>query len=182
MLKILIILGAIFLRLVPHMPNFAPITALGLFGGAYLNRRWAILIPFCAMIISDYLLLYISPYHIDFKRIHPISNMLHSTTPYVYLSFVISSLLGIWLKTYKNPKFILGASLIASFQFFVITNFGVWERGMYARDLSGLIESYIMGLPFYQWTVLGDLFYTTIFFGTYQLVLTQSAKRVVTIS
>ena len=62
MIAILLIIGAILLRLVPHMPNFAPIAALGLFGGAYLPKRYAIIVPLIAMVISDYLLLYIHPF------------------------------------------------------------------------------------------------------------------------
>lgn len=171
MLKVLIIFGAVILRLVPHMPNFAPITALGLFGGAYLGKRFAIIIPLAAMIISDYLLLYISPYSINFSKIQPVSAMFHTTTPYVWGSFLISGLIGIYLREYRNPKYILGACLAASLQFFVITNFGVWAGGMYSRGLDGLLESYLMGLPFYQWTVLGDLFYTGVFFGGYELAM-----------
>lgn len=177
MLKVLIIFGAVILRLVPHMPNFAPITALGLFGGAYLSKRFAIIIPLAAMIISDYLLLYISPYNIDFSKIQPVSAMFHTTTLYVWVSFIVSSLIGIYLRKHRRPKYILGACLVASLQFFLITNFGVWAGGMYSRGLDGLLESYLMGLPFYQWTVLGDLFYTGIFFGAYALASNPNSQK-----
>ena len=42
------------------MPNFAPITAMALFGAVYLDRRYAFIVPLAAMLISDYLLLYIN--------------------------------------------------------------------------------------------------------------------------
>jgi hypothetical protein len=67
-------------------------------------------------------------------------------------------------------------TLAASLQFYLITNFGVWAAGAYARDLSGLGASYIAGLPFLSWTVLGDLFYTAGFFGIYALVMKQSQQ------
>lgn len=177
MLVLMMIIGAVFLRLVPHMPNFAPITAMGLFGGAYLNKKFAILMPILAMIISDYLLLYINPYGIDFSGVHPISRMFHTTTLYVWGSFLISSLIGIWLRTHKKPIDILGASLLASVQFFLITNFGTWAGGMYSQGLDGLMQSYTMGLPFFRWTLLGDLFYTAVFFGSFELAL--KTKRVI---
>ena len=48
-----IIIFAALTRLVPHPPNFTPIIAMGLFGGAYLkDRRIALLIPIIAMIIA----------------------------------------------------------------------------------------------------------------------------------
>ena len=50
----LIIVLAAVTRLIPHPPNFTPIIAIGLFGGAYIqNRSLAILIPIGAMFISD---------------------------------------------------------------------------------------------------------------------------------
>src|SRR5947207_2179553 len=111
MLAFIMIIGGVLLRLVPHIPNFAPITATSLFGGTYLSKKFAILVPLIAMILSDYLLSYING-----------TTMFHSTTLYVWGSFFISSLIGIWLRNHKNPKYILGASLAASIQFFLITN------------------------------------------------------------
>lgn len=157
LLAIFFVIGGILTRLAPHPSNFTPITAAALFGGVYLSKRSALLIPLVAMIISDYLL---------FPQA-----MFHSTTLYVWGSFMISGLIGLWLKKRQKPHLILGASLVASLQFFLITNFGVWTTGMYSRDISGLFESYLMGLPFYKFTLLGDLFYTSCFFGLYRLVL-----------
>lgn len=179
MLVILMIIGSILLRLVPHIPNFAPITATALFGGAYLNKRVAIFVPLLAMIVSDYLLLYVNPYRylfFDFSKVYLIEAMFHSTTLYVWGSFIISGLIGVWLKTRKKPKYIIGATFVASLQFFLITNFGVWTGGMYSRGLDGLIQSYIMGLPFFKWTILGDFFYTGTFFITYELAIKLTNK------
>jgi hypothetical protein len=38
----------------PHAANFAPIGAIALFGGVYLNKRLALVVPMVAMLISDY--------------------------------------------------------------------------------------------------------------------------------
>lgn len=173
MLALMMIIGAVLLRLVPHMPNFAPITALGLFGGAYINKKFAIFVPLVAMVVSDYLLLYISPFNMsaDFSRVYPITALFRSDTIFVWSSFLISSLIGVWLRNHKKPEFVIGASLLASLQFFLITNMGVWAVGAYSRGLDGLMQSYIMGLPFFKWTFFGDLFYTGVFFGAYELAL-----------
>lgn len=165
------ITGAILLRLMPHLPNFTPITAMALYGGANLSKRSALFVPLIAMIVSDYLLLYVSPYRTDFSRIHPISAMFHTTTLYVWGSFAVSGLIGLWLLNNKKPSYIVLASFFASVQFFIITNFGAWAGGMYDRSLDGLLQSYIMGVPFFKWTILGDLFYTAVFFGTHELAL-----------
>lgn len=171
-MTLLMIIGAIILRLIPHLPNFAPITALALFGGSNLNKRTALFFPLASLVISDYLLLYINPFSsevFNFNHLYPITALLHSTSLYVYGSFLISGLIGIWLKTHQKPIYILIASLLATLQFFLITNYGVWAEGMYSRGPDGLIQSYLMGLPFLKWTLLGDIFYTTMFFGTFKL-------------
>jgi hypothetical protein len=50
--------------------------------------------------------------------------------------------------------------------FFVVTNFAVCARGsLYAKNIGGLVTSYVAALPFFQNTVLGDLFYTAVLFG-----------------
>ena len=174
MLTIFMIIGGALLRLVPHIANFAPISATALFGGSYLNKKFAILVPLTIVAVSDYLLLYINPFGdpmVNFKSIQPISAMFHSTTLYVWGSFTISGLIGIWLKNRVKPSNIIGASFLVSLQFFLITNFGVWASGMYSRGLDGLLQSYIMGLPFFKWTLMGDIFYTGVFFGAYELAI-----------
>ena len=51
------IAAAALSRLLPHPPNFAPIEAMALFGGAYFaSRRLAFLVPLLAMAASDLLL------------------------------------------------------------------------------------------------------------------------------
>lgn len=179
------IVGGALLRLTPHMANFAPISAIAIFGGANLSKRSAILVPLLAVIISDYLLLYVNPFGspmVDFSRIQPVTAMFHDTTLYVWGSFLVSGLIGIWLKAHKKPSYIVAASFLASIQFFIITNFGVWAGGMYSRGIDGLLESYLMGLPFFKWTLLGDLFYTGVLFGVYELAKKAAYKPSLVVS
>jgi len=152
MLEIILIIGAAFARIMPHLPNFTPIAATALFGGVYLNKRYAIIIPLAAMLVSDFFIGF------------------HDLMPYVYGSFILTGLIGMWLRTHKNLKNIIGASLLSSVLFFLITNFGVWASGMYARDLSGLGQSYVMAIPFFRNMLMGDLFYTGAFFGAFELI------------
>ncbi len=172
MLEIIMIVGGILLRLVPHLPNFSSISATALFGGAHLKKRYAIFLPIVAIAVSDYLLLYVNPFGnpvADFSHILPITAMFHSTTLYVWGSFAISGLIGLWLRKNSKPSNIVTAALLTSLQFYLITNFGVWAGGMYSRGIDGLFTSYVMGLPFLRWTLMGDLFYTGVFFGSYAL-------------
>lgn len=149
-----IIMFAVVLRLIPHPPNFAPIAAMALFGGCYLDKRYALIVPFVAMFFSD---LFIG---------------FHGTMLFVYGSFLITGLIGIWLKKHKSAQFVFGASLVSSTLFFLITNFGVWLMGeLYPGTITGLFESYTMAVPFFRNTLIGDLFYVGLFFGGYELAL-----------
>lgn len=150
---LLIIFLAAGLRLVPHPPNFAPIGAMALFGGVYLSKKHAFVVPLSTMLVSDLFLGF------------------HNTIPFVYGSFLLIGLVGIVLKRKKSPSHVVTASLSSSIIFFVITNFGVWlVGGLYPPTVNGLSEAYIMALPFFRNTVLGDLFYTCLLFGGYELV------------
>ena len=157
----LIFIGAI-LRLLPHSPNFAPISAMALFGGVYFSGRLALIFPILAMLISDYFL--------GFYQF--------SLMAFVYLGFLISVFIGFWLKRNKKWSKILGASLFSSLLFFLLTNFAVWAfTSWYSKDFSGLIQCYLMAIPFFKNTLFGDLFYVTLFFGIYQLAEVLIAKK-----
>jgi len=149
----LIFLGAI-LRLLPHPPNFAPIAAMALFGGANFSGALALIFPILALLISDYF--------IGFYQF--------SLMSFVYLGFIISVFLGFWLKNHKKWYKIFGGSLFSSILFFILTNFAVWAfTNWYPKDLQGFIQCYLMAIPFFKNTLLGDLFYVALFFGIYQL-------------
>lgn len=175
----LIIFSAVLIRLFPHAPNFAPIAAMALFGGTYLNKKVSLFIVFATMLISDYLLLYFHPFSshlVNFSKFYSPLSMFHSTTLFVYGSFFVVALIGIWLQSHKNFKNILAASLFSSILFFLMTNFGVWAQGAYSRDITGLWQSYVMGIPFFRYTLIGDLLYVGLFFGTFELVTNFSKK------
>ncbi len=150
-----IIIGiAVVLRLIPHPANVAPIAAMALFGGAYLDKRYAILVPLVAMVISDIFLGF------------------HDTILFVYGSFLITGFIGVWLKKHKSITNILFASLVSSLLFFLITNFGVWLVGnIYPKTITGLLECFLAAIPFFKNTILGDFIYTSLFFGGYEVVL-----------
>lgn len=149
------ILMAVISRFLPHFPNFTPIAAIALFGGVYFSKKIALILPIAAMLVSDIFIGFYEPLI-----------MLS-----VYGSFVLSVLLGFWLKKHKNWFTVLGSALACSLVFFVITNFAVWAFSpWYAKTLSGLSQCYLMAIPFFRNTLLGDLFYVSVFFGAYEIV------------
>jgi len=154
MVYLLILIGVIF-RFAPHPANFAPIAAIGLFSGCYLKKKWALLLPIGAMLISDYFIGFYS----------------WKIMASVYLSFALIGLIGIAVKKHKNVYTVIGSSLGASVLFYLVTNFAVWAFGsMYAPNFAGLIQCYVAAIPFFRNTLMGDLFYVSVLFGSYELV------------
>ena len=61
------------------------------------------------------------------------------------------------------------SGIAAAVIFFLLSNFGVWLGGMmYPLSLSGLISCYFAGLPFFGWTLVGNAFYCTMLFGSFE--------------
>lgn len=149
-----IILFAAVMRLVPHYPNFTPIAAIALFGGAHLGRKWlAFFVPLFALFISDLIIGF------------------HGFMIPVYVSFLLVVLLGNVLGKNIKVHTVLGASVSSSLLFFLITNFAVWAGSpFYPQTFGGLMQSYTMAIPFFHSTLLGDLFYNTVFFGSFYLI------------
>ncbi len=150
---LLLILG-VLTRFLPHMANFTAIGAIALFGGIYLPKKWSVIAPLTIMFASD---IFIGFYSWQIMA-------------GVYLGFVIMGLIGIQVR--KNKKFhtVLAGTLLGSIIFFLLTNLAVWMFGtMYAHNLSGLMQSYYMALPFFRNSLMGNLIYTAVLVGGYEL-------------
>lgn len=149
---LLIIIFGVICRLIPHPPNFSPVTAIALFGGLnFSDKRIAFSIPLIILFLSD-LILGIS-----------IINL------FVYTGFSIIVFLGTKIKSIK-----FGNIILSSFIFFLISNFGVWIIG-YPKNIEGLILCYTMAIPFFGYSIAGDLFFGYLFkfsFGKITSILT----------
>lgn len=158
-------------RLLPHWPNFTPVAAMALFGGAAIANRWrAFMIPLAAMLLSDLALGAIFGWDYAF----------HSAQPFVYMSFILTVALGRLFRNAKPWQTVLGGGTVASVLFFLITNAAVWAMGdFYPHTLSGLLLSYEAGLAFYRDGgnfFLNSLF-ATYFFGGLLFVATSIVER-----
>ena len=142
--------GVLF-RLLPHPSNVTPLSALAIFGGAYLGKRYALLLPLFAWILSD-LVIGLDP-----------------TFPFTWGSILIAGLLGMWVRSRRNYGTLLGIGLVNSMFFFIVTNFGVWlVGGLYPHTAEGLVQCYTLAIPFYRNTLAGDLVYLAILVGTFE--------------
>ena len=154
----LIVLAALS-RLLPHPPNFTPVEAIGLFGGAYLaDRRLAFVVPLVAMALADLVL------------------GLHSGMPVIYGLIAFNVWLGLRLGPNPAAGRVAVFGLLAASVFFLVSNFAVWAMGAghyYTPDLAGLISCFTLALPFFGYSLLGMAVYSTILFGGMALVRRQ---------
>lgn len=150
-LPIALVLLAVISRLIPHWPNFTAVGAMAFFAGSTMGFRYrSILVPLSAMLLTDVILGF------------------HSTMFVVYGAIVLNVLIGAKFLADRSTAKIIGVSLLASLQFFVFTNFAVWALGgMYVQNLHGLVQSFVMALPFLPNQIFADLTYGLILFATY---------------
>ncbi|EQA45591.1 hypothetical protein LEP1GSC050_3129 [Leptospira broomii serovar Hurstbridge str. 5399] len=145
---------AVLSRFLPHLPNFTPVLAISLFGGVYFTNRWvALLLPLGIMMISDAVIGF------------------HSLVPVVYGMFILFAIAGRQLRENLTVGRLAITGLGGSVLFFLVTNFFVWlTSGMYSLDLGGLVTCYIAAIPFFQNSLLGDLVYIPLLFGSFYLM------------
>jgi hypothetical protein len=159
--RFVFLVGMIFIaalsRLIPHPPNFAPIAALALFGGAAFScKRDAFLVPLAALFLSDLIL------------------GLHGLIPVVYGTCALIVMLGFYLRGRRTVGSVAVLSVVSAFLFFFVTNFAVWVGGtIYPMTSAGLVECYVAAIPFFWNTLFSNLFYAVLLFGG----LTLAEKR-----
>ncbi len=151
MLAVIILIAGILTRFTDHAPNFTPTIALALFGGVYLPRKYALVVPMAFMMISDIFLGF------------------HATLPFTWSSVLLISWMGLKLRENKNFPRMIGFSVISSVLFFMITNFGAWFQ-LYPQTAAGLTECYVAAIPFFRNTFVSTVVYSVVFFGVYELV------------
>ena len=134
-------------RFIPHPPNFTSLIALSFYAPAIFGLR-SIPIVLFSFAITD------------------IFFGFHNTLLFTWGSVV---LIGLISKYFYNSFFKrLSGALLGAICFFIITNFGVWVSGLYSYDINGLFTSYIMGLPFFGYTLISTLIFSLIIETVYK--------------
>jgi hypothetical protein len=148
--------------LLGHPSNFAPINAIALFSGCYFSGKLAkYIIPLISVWVGDLF--------IDYIYLHKFM-FFYSGFYWQYTCYVLMVLIGIMISNKVKPGNVLAASISSSVLFFIITNFGVWIGfGMYPHSAVGLATCYTAAIPFFSSTLLSDIAYSALFFGSFEL-------------
>ena len=156
-----------FARLIPHPPNFTPIIAVAIISGYFFkNFNLSVLILLAAMLISD---LFIGFYE----------NII-----FVYASLILITFIFHKISNKINFKNLFIYGFAGSVIFFVVSNFGVWALGSpgvydiaYDTSLSGLIQCYILAIPFFGNTFLSTLIFSYPAIFIYRSLTARSSAR-----
>jgi hypothetical protein len=145
-----------------HPSNFAPIGALALFSGFYFSGRITkFIVPLLALFVGDLFIdwIYTGKWTLFYEGFY-----------WQYACYIVFVLMGANLSKNVKPLRVLGTSIAASLVFFMVSNFGVWAGGLiYPHTASGLFTCYVAGIPFVGGTLAGDLFYSALMFGAFEL-------------
>jgi hypothetical protein len=165
---LLVLIAAIY-RAIPGRPwGFAPQFAMAIFGGAVLkDKKLAFIIPILSLLISDLLYQLLYSYGVtEIKGFYEgqIEN---------YLLFASLTIIGFFVNA-KSVSSIFKGSVVSPTMFFFISNLMVWlgnggfQRG---KTLSGLMQTYIDGIPFYTNSLIATMVFSTFLFGGYHLMM-----------
>jgi len=158
MLAYLFVLLAVAVRLFGALTRQYALTAVGAsllyFGAKGPRKQWWIAVGILA---ATDLALTLFVYHYVFTADHLVSILWYAG--------------AIWLGTGLRNKItvgrVIGASLVLAVSFFLVSNFASWAtyRDLYPMTWGGLTASYAAGLPFFRRDLIGDLFFSGVFFG-----------------
>jgi hypothetical protein len=160
----LLILAALT-RLLPHPANFAPITAIAVFGAIRFGNRWAALaVPVLALFLTDLVK------ELLFWNGLSVEPGLYGGMWAVYAATVLVAVMSGLARGTRSPVVIAAATVAGSCLFFVTTNWAYWAFGtFYPRTAEGLVACFVAAIPFFGTSLLGDFTYAVALFGGWAL-------------
>jgi Family of unknown function (DUF6580) len=157
---------ASLVRWVPHSWNFSPTYAVEVFAGARMRLGYAFALALGFRALTDLVIL-LWPFPGQEGK----AGYFFMIIPWIYASVILNVILGRWLKRTESPWKIGGVALLASLQFYLLTNFGSWlVMPNYEKTFAGLLECYVMGLPWFRPTLIANLLYIPVLFGAHALL------------
>ena len=163
MFFVLVGLGAAGRWLFRDIPNFTPTAGVAIFAGlCFRSSIMAFLVPLAVMVVSN-------------VGIESYGNWGMLAVVYVALLFpvALSRLLSRSTGNRRRlrPMGMVACGVLPSIFFFIVTNFAVWIGGdLYPSTWAGLVTCFTQAIPFYHYSVLGDMLFVGIALVSYELL------------
>ena len=136
-------------RFIPHPWNFTSLLALSFYIPAIVGFKYI------AFLIISFA---ITDLFIGF----------HSLILWTWGSVLLIGFLPIYFNSSISLR--IPGALTGAIIFFLVTNFGVWLLG-YPKTIEGFVNCFLLAIPFYIYTLLGDLFYTYFLIYSHKFIL-----------
>jgi len=159
-LAIILAVAVVAMRFLPHPVNFSGTLALMIYVG-HVGRRQKILWALAPLMIlgSDYLLGF------------------YDGISMVYAGYAFALLAGVLISRGRFVSFLF-SGLLSSAVFFGLSNYGVWSfTNMYAHDQMGLVQCFVMALPFFHYTVISTVGGLAVMLALRTLVMRKSTAE-----
>jgi len=136
---VLIVLSAS--RFIPHPPNFTSLIALSFYVPAFFGLSYLPVVVI-SLAITDLIIGF------------------HSTILFTWGSVI---LIGLFSKYFLvSYMYRISGALIGAILFYLLTNFGVWLGGSYGYNMTGLVNCYILALPFFGYTLISTILFSCV--------------------
>ena len=148
-----------------NLSGFTAVIAVSLFAGLNIqDKKLAFLLPLITLFVTDVLLQILHA-----VNLFPYAGF-YSGQIINYVLFILLTLVGIAFRNYKTAG-IVAAAFVGPTVFFLLSNFIVWktQAGImgYNKDISGLWQSYNLGLPFYRNSLISTFIFLPAFIALY---------------
>ena len=146
------------------LPNFSPLMAAALCGALFIPGWLGLVVPVAALLISDALL-----------NIHDGLPAISSQVLWTLPCYLLAVGLGWMIREYRGGLgTIMGATLVSSFMFYLVTNTGSWlGLAAYPQSFAGWVQAITTGLPgypptwmFFRNSLVSDLLFAACFVAT----------------
>ena len=146
------------------LPNFSPLMAAALCGALFIPGWLGLVVPVAALLISDSLL-----------NIHDGLPAISSQVLWTLPCYLLAVGLGWMIREYRGGLgTIMGATLVSSFMFYLVTNTGSWlGLAAYPQSFAGWVQAITTGLPgypptwmFFRNSLVSDLLFAACFVAT----------------
>ncbi len=171
--SILVLLAAIS-RVAMYPDNFSPMIGMAIFGGAVIkDKRMAFALPIFSMLLSD----------VMFEVFNIAQGFWGWGQLIGYGIFALITVIAFSLKKITVLN-VAGYSVMSSVIFFILSNlaFFVIDNPVYhtySQDAKGFFQCYLLALPFFKTSLVADLVYSGVLFGSYYLIQNYAFKKVV---